>query len=45
MRDWILPVYLIISGLLLCGAVLPRWVSVVGGVCGIIAGVLTLPLF
>jgi hypothetical protein len=37
-----LPIYLIIAGLYLCGAALPRWVLVVGGVAGIIAGVLLL---
>lgn len=39
---WLLPIYLIISGLSMCGASLPTWVKVVGGVCGIIAGVLLL---
>ena len=43
MENWILPIYLIISGLAMCGTALPRWVLIVGGVCGIIAGVLILP--
>jgi hypothetical protein len=37
---WILPLFLIISGLNLAGVTLPRWVNILGGVCGIIAGVL-----
>ena len=45
MESWILPIYLIISGLLLCGAALPRWITIVGGVCGIIAGIFILPVF
>lgn len=35
-----LPVFLVISGLMLCGVPLPRWLAIVGGICGIIAGVL-----
>lgn len=41
-RNLILAVFLIISGLIMCGVSLPRWVTLVGGVCGIIAGVLIL---
>lgn len=37
---WFLPLYLIIAGLSLAGVTLPRWVLIVGGVCGIIAGIL-----
>ena len=37
---WFLPLFLIISGLNLAGVALPRWVNIVGGVCGIIAGIL-----
>jgi hypothetical protein len=42
MEKWLLPLFLFISGLNLCGAALPRWVLIVGGACGIIAGVLLL---
>ena len=37
-----LMLYLIISGLVMCGAGLPRWAVIVGGVAGIIAGVILL---
>ena len=42
MERFFLPVFLILAGLSLCGVPLPRWVAIVGGVCGIIAGVLML---
>jgi hypothetical protein len=42
MEKFFLPLFLFISGLTLCGVVLPRWVLIVGGACGIIAGVLML---
>ncbi len=41
-EQFFLPVFLIVSGLNLCGAGLPRWVNIIAGVCGIIAGVLLL---
>jgi hypothetical protein len=44
MENWLLPIFLIISGLTMCGADLPRWVVIIGGVCGVIAGVFILPL-
>jgi len=37
-----LMLFLIIAGLLQCGVGLPRWVVIVGGVSGIIAGVILL---
>ncbi len=37
-----LMLFLIIAGLGMCGAGLPRWAVIVGGVAGIIAGVLLL---
>lgn len=37
-----LMLFLIIAGLGMCGAGLPRWVVVIGGVAGIIAGVVLL---
>lgn len=43
LENWLLPIYLIVSGLAMCGAALPRWVMILGGVFGIIAGVLILP--
>jgi hypothetical protein len=36
----VLFVFLIVAGLQLCGAALPRWALFIGGLCGIIAGVL-----
>jgi hypothetical protein len=42
MEKWFLPLFLFIAGLNLCGAQLPRWVLILGGVCGIVAGVLML---
>jgi len=42
MEHFLLPVFLIIAGLVLCGVSLPRWVSIVGGICGIAAGILSL---
>lgn len=42
MERFFLPLFLIISGLVLCGVALPRWLLIIGGICGIIAGVLTL---
>jgi len=45
MQAWLMSLFLIIQGLAMCGAALPRWVMIVGGVCGIIAGVLMLPIF
>ena len=41
-RTLLLALFLIISGLGMCGAGLPRWVTLLGGICGIIAGVLLL---
>lgn len=41
-RNLILALFLILAGLSMCGVPLPRWVAIVGGVCGIIAGVLLL---
>jgi hypothetical protein len=38
----VLPVFLVLAGLQMCGVVLPRWLAIIGGVCGIIAGVLLL---
>jgi hypothetical protein len=35
-----LPVFLVITGLYLCGAALPRWLLVIGGIAGVISGVL-----
>ena len=40
MESLLLPVFLIIAGLALAGVSLPRVVLVIGGVCGLIAGVL-----
>lgn len=37
-----LMLFLIIAGLGMCGAGLPRWVTIVGGVAGILAGVILL---
>lgn len=37
-----LMLFLIVAGLGMCGAGLPRWAVVVGGVGGIIAGVILL---
>lgn len=37
-----LMLFLIIAGLGMCGAGLPRWVVVVGGVAGILAGLILL---
>ncbi len=45
LESWLLPVFLIISGLGMCGAGFPRWVVIIGGVCGIVAGLLILPIF
>ena len=43
--NWITAIFFIVVGLGMCGAGLPRWAVVVGGVCGIIAGILQiLPL-
>ena len=42
LEHWLLPIYLIIAGLSMCGAALPRWLIIVGGICGIIAGVILL---
>ena len=42
MEKFFLPLFLFISGLVLCGVTLPRWVLITGGVCGIVAGVLLL---
>jgi hypothetical protein len=42
MEQWLLPIFLIISGLSMCGVSFPQWVSVIGGICGILAGVLML---
>ena len=42
MEKFFLPLFLFISGLVLCGVPLPRWVLIAGGVCGIVAGVLLL---
>lgn len=39
-ESWLLPLFLIIAGLGMCGVALPRWVVILGGICGIIAGVL-----
>lgn len=44
MESWLLPIYLIVSGLGMCGVGLPRWVTVIAGICGIIAGIFILPL-
>jgi hypothetical protein len=41
-RTLILGIYLIIAGLAMCGVGLPRWVLLLGGILGIIAGVLFL---
>ena len=40
--DICLMLYLIISGLVMAGAGLPRWAVIVGGVAGVIAGVILL---
>lgn len=42
MEGLLLPIYLIIAGLALCGVGMPRWVLIIGGVCGVIAGILML---
>jgi hypothetical protein len=41
-RNLILALFLIISGLAMCGVGLPRWLLLLGGICGIVAGVLLL---
>ena len=40
MENLLLPIFLVISGLSLAGVALPQVVRVIGGVCGLIAGVL-----
>lgn len=40
--NWFLPIFLILTGLQMCGVALPRWLAIVGGICGILAGVLLL---
>jgi len=40
MEKWLLIIFYIITGLSLCGAGLPRWVNIIGGVCGIIVAIL-----
>lgn len=42
MEQWPLPIFLIISGLSMCGVPLPQWISIIGGLCGILAGILLL---
>jgi hypothetical protein len=42
MLNLFLPIFLIISGLVMCGVSMPRWLMIVGGVCGVIAGILSL---
>lgn len=44
MESWLLPIFLIVSGLGMCGVPLPRLVTVIAGICGIIAGLFMLPL-
>lgn len=39
-RNLITAVFFVIAGLVLCGVTLPRWVMLLGGICGIVAGVL-----
>jgi hypothetical protein len=42
MERFLLPLFLILAGLVMCGVPLPRWVAIIGGVCGIAAGLLML---
>jgi len=42
METLVTAIFFIIAGLGMCGAGLPRWATIVGGVCGIIAGVILL---
>lgn len=35
-------VFLIVEGLSMVGAALPYWIRIIGGVCGILAGVILL---
>lgn len=42
LSNWFLPIFLVLAGLQMCGVALPRWLAIVGGVCGIIAGILLL---
>lgn len=40
--DICLMLFLIIAGLGMCGAGLPRWIMVIGGVAGVVAGAILL---
>ncbi len=40
--DNAIAVYLIVAGLVLAGVALPRWVCVVAGICGLLAGLFLL---
>mgnify|MGYP001558744426 CR=1 FL=1 len=42
MERFLIPLFFIIAGLVLCGVAIPRWLAIIGGICGIIAGALTL---
>ena len=42
MERFLLPLFLVIQGLAMCGVGLPRWIMIVGGICGIIAGIMML---